>query len=69
MLKRRDFLRDAASRSALPRRRRKRELKRLDPDVVIPMHSSAANFIEALRQQMPEKQVLSTVGSCFTFGA
>jgi len=44
-------------------------LKELDPDVVIPMHCSGANFIEAVRQQMPEKLVLSSVGSRFTFGA
>ena len=45
------------------------ELKKLDPDVVIPMHCSGANFIDAMRQQMPEKLVLSTIGSRFTFGA
>jgi 7,8-dihydropterin-6-yl-methyl-4-(beta-D-ribofuranosyl)aminobenzene 5'-phosphate synthase len=45
------------------------ELKKLDPDVVIPMHCSGANFIDAMRQQMPEKLVLSSVGSRFTFGA
>jgi 7,8-dihydropterin-6-yl-methyl-4-(beta-D-ribofuranosyl)aminobenzene 5'-phosphate synthase len=45
------------------------ELKQLDPDIVIPMHCSGANFIEAMRQQMPEKLVLSTVGSRFTFAA
>ena len=45
------------------------ELKKLDPDVVIPMHCSGANFVEAMRQQMPEKLVLSTVGSRFTFAA
>jgi 7,8-dihydropterin-6-yl-methyl-4-(beta-D-ribofuranosyl)aminobenzene 5'-phosphate synthase len=45
------------------------ELKTLDPDVVVPMHCSGANFIDAMRQQMPEKLVLSSVGSRFTFGA
>jgi 7,8-dihydropterin-6-yl-methyl-4-(beta-D-ribofuranosyl)aminobenzene 5'-phosphate synthase len=44
-------------------------LKEIDPDVVIPMHCSGATFIEAMRQQMPEKLVLSSVGSRFTFGA
>jgi hypothetical protein len=39
------------------------------PDVVVPMHCSGANFIDAMRQQMPEKLVLSSVGSRFTFGA
>jgi len=45
------------------------ELKALAPDVVIPMHCSGANFIEAMRQEMPERLVLSSVGSRFTFGA
>jgi 7,8-dihydropterin-6-yl-methyl-4-(beta-D-ribofuranosyl)aminobenzene 5'-phosphate synthase len=45
------------------------ELKKLDPDVVIPMHCSGANFIDAMRAQMPEKLVLSSIGSRFTFGA
>ncbi len=45
------------------------ELKKLDPDVVIPMHCSGANFIAAMRQAMPEKLILSSIGSRFTFGA
>jgi 7,8-dihydropterin-6-yl-methyl-4-(beta-D-ribofuranosyl)aminobenzene 5'-phosphate synthase len=45
------------------------ELKTLNPDLVVPMHCSGAGFIEAMRQQMPEKLVLSSVGSRFTFGA
>jgi 7,8-dihydropterin-6-yl-methyl-4-(beta-D-ribofuranosyl)aminobenzene 5'-phosphate synthase len=45
------------------------ELKNLDPDVVIPMHCSGTNFTDAVRQQMPEKLVLSTAGSRFTFAA
>jgi 7,8-dihydropterin-6-yl-methyl-4-(beta-D-ribofuranosyl)aminobenzene 5'-phosphate synthase len=45
------------------------ELKTFDPDVVIPMHCSGANFIEAMRRDMPDKLVLSTGGSRFTFGA
>jgi hypothetical protein len=32
------------------------------------MHCSGTNFIDAMRQQMPEKLVLSTVGSRFAFG-
>ncbi|HYL87644.1 MAG TPA: MBL fold metallo-hydrolase [Burkholderiales bacterium] len=45
------------------------ELKTFDPDVVIPMHCSGLNFIEAVRQQMPDRLALSTNGSEFTFGA
>jgi 7,8-dihydropterin-6-yl-methyl-4-(beta-D-ribofuranosyl)aminobenzene 5'-phosphate synthase len=45
------------------------ELRKLDPDVVIPMHCSGANFIEAMRRQMPEKLVRSTVRSRFAFAA
>jgi hypothetical protein len=33
------------------------------------MHGSGANFIEPMRQQMPEKLVPSTVGSRVAFGA
>ena len=40
----------------------------LAPDVVIPMHCSGANFINALRQRMPDKLVTTNVGSRFTFG-
>ena len=45
------------------------ELKALDPDVVIPMHCSGINFIQAMRETMPDRLALSTTGSEFTFGA
>lgn len=45
------------------------ELESLDPDVVLPMHCSGSNFIEAMRRRMPERLVTSNVGSRFTFGA
>ena len=45
-----------------------RELAKLNPDVVIPMHCTGAPFIEMLRERMPEKVVYSNVGSRFTFG-
>lgn len=45
------------------------EIKTLNPDVVIPMHCSGDNFIQAMRAQMPEKLVLATTGSRVTFRA
>lgn len=45
------------------------EIKQLEPDVVIPMHCSGNNFIAAVRQQMPDRLLLSTTGSRVTFGA
>ena len=44
------------------------ELQRLNPDVVVPMHCSGANFIDAMRRRMPDRLVTSNVGSRFTFG-
>jgi 7,8-dihydropterin-6-yl-methyl-4-(beta-D-ribofuranosyl)aminobenzene 5'-phosphate synthase len=44
------------------------EVKKLEPDVVIPMHCSGNNFIQAMREQMPDKLVLATIGSRITFG-
>jgi 7,8-dihydropterin-6-yl-methyl-4-(beta-D-ribofuranosyl)aminobenzene 5'-phosphate synthase len=45
------------------------EIKRLDPDVIIPMHCSGTNFIQAVRQQMPGKLLVTSTGSRLTFGA
>ena len=44
------------------------EIKKLEPDVVVPMHCSGNNFIQAVRQQMPDKLLVSTTGSLITFG-
>jgi 7,8-dihydropterin-6-yl-methyl-4-(beta-D-ribofuranosyl)aminobenzene 5'-phosphate synthase len=44
-------------------------LKALNPDVVIPMHCSGINFIEAMREQMPDRLALSTNGTEFLLGA
>jgi len=44
------------------------EMQRLDPDVVVPMHCTGANFIDAMRRRMPDRLVTSTTGSRFTFG-
>ncbi|MBO33036.1 MAG: MBL fold metallo-hydrolase [Rhodospirillaceae bacterium] len=43
------------------------ELAALDPDVVIPMHCTGANFIGMMRERMPDKLVMSNVGTRFTF--
>ena len=45
------------------------ELEALDPDVVLPMHCSGANFIDAMRRRMLDRLVTSNVGSRFTFAA
>jgi 7,8-dihydropterin-6-yl-methyl-4-(beta-D-ribofuranosyl)aminobenzene 5'-phosphate synthase len=44
------------------------ELEMLAPDVVLPMHCTGANFIEAMHQRMPDRLVSSNLGSRFTFG-
>ncbi len=44
------------------------EIRKLEPDVVVPMHCSGNNFIQAVRQQMPDKLLVSTTGSLITFG-
>lgn len=45
------------------------ELKALNPDVVIPMHCSGINFLQAMREQMPDRLAMSTTGSEFILGA
>jgi 7,8-dihydropterin-6-yl-methyl-4-(beta-D-ribofuranosyl)aminobenzene 5'-phosphate synthase len=45
------------------------ELKAMNPEVVIPMHCSGINFIEAMRDAMPDRLALSSTGSEFGFGA
>jgi len=49
-------------------RRSVAELKALDPDVVIPMHCSGPGFVNAMRDQMPDRLVTSTTGTEFVFG-
>ena len=46
-----------------------REIKTLDPDVIIPMHCSGDGFTQAVRAQMPDKLLLAGTGSRLTFGA
>jgi 7,8-dihydropterin-6-yl-methyl-4-(beta-D-ribofuranosyl)aminobenzene 5'-phosphate synthase len=45
------------------------EMKELDPDVVVPMHCSGQNFIEAMQQLAPQKLLLGSTGATLTFGA
>jgi 7,8-dihydropterin-6-yl-methyl-4-(beta-D-ribofuranosyl)aminobenzene 5'-phosphate synthase len=45
------------------------EIKRLEPDAVIPMHCSGNNFVQAMREQMPDNLIVTTTGSRITFGA
>jgi 7,8-dihydropterin-6-yl-methyl-4-(beta-D-ribofuranosyl)aminobenzene 5'-phosphate synthase len=45
------------------------DIKKLEPDAVIPMHCSGNNFIQAVREQMPDQLVLATIGSRIIFGA
>jgi 7,8-dihydropterin-6-yl-methyl-4-(beta-D-ribofuranosyl)aminobenzene 5'-phosphate synthase len=43
------------------------ELKKFDIEHVLPMHCSGQNFIDLAKQEMPEKLVLCTTGSRYTF--
>jgi 7,8-dihydropterin-6-yl-methyl-4-(beta-D-ribofuranosyl)aminobenzene 5'-phosphate synthase len=45
------------------------EIRKLEPDVIIPMHCSGNNFVQAVRQQMPDKLLVPTTGSRIAFGA
>jgi len=42
-------------------------LQKFDLEHVLPMHCSGQNFIDLAKQEMPEKLVLCTTGSRFTF--
>ena len=45
------------------------EVKKLQPDVVIPMHCSGLNFALEAQAQMPENVLVPTTGSRLVFGA
>jgi len=45
------------------------EIKKLEPDVLIPMHCSGLNFVAEARAQMGVKVLVTTTGSRMTFGA
>ena len=45
------------------------EIKKLKPDVLIPMHCSGLNFVQEARTQMSENVLVTTTGSRIVFGA
>ena len=45
------------------------EIRKLKPDVLIPMHCSGLNFVQEARAQMPENVLVTTTGSRISFGA
>lgn len=45
------------------------EVKKLKPDVLVPMHCSGLNFVEEARRQMPSNVLVTTTGSSITFQA
>jgi len=45
------------------------EIRKLEPDVVIPLHCSGLNFVQEARRQMPDKVLVTTTGSRLTIGA
>jgi len=44
------------------------EIKKLDPDVLIPMHCSGLNFVQEATAQMGDKVLVTTTGSRISFG-
>jgi len=45
------------------------EVKELDPDVVVPMHCSGQNFVEAMQTTAPDRLLVASAGALLTFGA
>jgi 7,8-dihydropterin-6-yl-methyl-4-(beta-D-ribofuranosyl)aminobenzene 5'-phosphate synthase len=45
------------------------EIRKLQPDALIPMHCSGQPFVEEARRQMPDNLLMATTGSRITFGA
>ena len=45
------------------------EIKKLKPDVMIPMHCSGLNFVQEARAQMPDNVLVTTTGSLIALGA
>lgn len=41
----------------------------MDPDYIIPMHCTGSTFVHMIAREMPEKLVMSYVGSRFAFGS
>ena len=45
------------------------EIKELDPDVVVPMHCSGQNFVQAMQEIAPDRLLLGSAGAALIFGA
>jgi 7,8-dihydropterin-6-yl-methyl-4-(beta-D-ribofuranosyl)aminobenzene 5'-phosphate synthase len=45
------------------------EIIALDPDIVVPMHCSGENFVEAMRDIAPDRLFIGSTGAMLTFGA
>ncbi len=45
------------------------ELVELNPDIVVPMHCSGENFVEAMRDIAPDRLFIGSTGAMLTFGA
>ena len=45
------------------------EIKKLQPDVLVPMHCSGLNFLLEARTQMPDSVIQTSTGSLLTFSA
>ena len=44
-------------------------LRTLNPDILVPMHCTGFTAIARMKQEFPEQQILSSVGSTFVFSA
>lgn len=44
------------------------EIVDLNPDIVVPMHCSGENFVEAMREIAPDRLFLGSTGATLTFG-
>jgi 7,8-dihydropterin-6-yl-methyl-4-(beta-D-ribofuranosyl)aminobenzene 5'-phosphate synthase len=45
------------------------EIVELKPDIVVPMHCSGENFVEAMRDIAPDRLFVGSTGATLTFGA
>ena len=45
------------------------EIVDLKPDIVVPMHCSGDNFVQAMREIAPDRLFVGSAGATLTFGA
>jgi 7,8-dihydropterin-6-yl-methyl-4-(beta-D-ribofuranosyl)aminobenzene 5'-phosphate synthase len=45
------------------------EIVELEPDIVVPMHCSGENFVEAMQAIAPDRLFIGSAGATLTFGA